>query len=378
MTHRVDILVVIEPAMGPPEAGSGAVRDRRPAESDPHADSRATEGGLDLRLPSEAIRLAAMIPPAQPAPDARVAVVGHVTWSADGSPVDLPALADALAAHSRERGALTVLCPDTDLGRELASLLAACLDTCALLGATDAVPHRSATDGDPLFTWVKPVFGGHLEQESTFAPGRIQVVSISPDVLQATLGGSAKLDLVTISPGQTARRGDGCRVRHLGFVPPDYRTVDLVHARRIVAAGAGAVDGPGDGALALVVELAELLEGSVGASRPVTDDRRLPKERLVGQTGKTVAPDLYLALGISGSPHHMAGVQGAERILTVNRDPVAPILALSDTAFVGDLREVLPELVALIKEWRDSVAAVDSADLGIARRVGAVDGGASA
>ena len=100
-------------------------------------------------------------------------------------------------------------------------------------------------------------------------------------------------------------------------------------------------------------ELADLLEGSVGATRPMTDDGRLPKERLIGQTGRTVAPELYLALGISGSPHHVAGVRGADRVLSVNRDVRAPIFQFSDVGYVADLETVLPALVRRISEWRD-------------------------
>ncbi len=78
----------------------------------------------------------------------------------------------------------------------------------------------------------------------------------------------------------------------------------------------------------------------------------LPKERLIGQTGKNVTPDLYIALGISGSPHHMAGVRKADRVLSVNRDVRAPIFQFSDIGYVADLELVLPGLVNKIKEWR--------------------------
>jgi electron transfer flavoprotein alpha subunit len=85
----------------------------------------------------------------------------------------------------------------------------------------------------------------------------------------------------------------------------------------------------------------------------VVDDGILPKERLIGQTGRTVAPELYLALGISGSPHHVAGVQGAEHIVAVNSDEYAPIVSFSDTSFVGRLEDVLPALVRQLKAVRD-------------------------
>jgi electron transfer flavoprotein alpha subunit len=112
-----------------------------------------------------------------------------------------------------------------------------------------------------------------------------------------------------------------------------------------------------EGLLEAARELADLLEGSVGATRPMVDEGRLPKERLIGQTGRTVAPDLYVALGISGSPHHVAGVRNAERVLSINRDVRAPIFQFSDVGYVADLQEVLPALVAKIKAWRDDPGA---------------------
>ena len=143
------------------------------------------------------------------------------------------------------------------------------------------------------------------------------------------------------------------RVRHLETRPPDARSVDLVHAKRIVTAGMGTAN---EKLLAAVAELADLLEGSVGATRPVVDEGRLPKERLIGQTGRTVAPELYVALGVSGSPHHVAGVRRADRVLSINRDVRAPIFQFSDVGFVADLEEVLPALIDKIKAWRDAPA----------------------
>jgi electron transfer flavoprotein alpha subunit len=111
-----------------------------------------------------------------------------------------------------------------------------------------------------------------------------------------------------------------------------------------------------DRLMAGVHELAELLQGSVGATRPVVDEGRLPKERLIGQTGRTVAPDLYVALGVSGSPHHVAGLRKAEKVVSINRDPRAPVFQFSDVGYVGDLEAVLPALIAKIKGWRDASA----------------------
>ncbi len=368
MTHHVDILVVLEP------------------EDHVGADGMLHEVGA--RLVAEGVRMAALTPLAEVAPDAGAPVVAAVTWTAADAPRssadpaaaaaagcageapadDLPAVAATLAAHAQRCNAHIVLCPDTDRGRELAPLIAAALGTCALLGVTDAVPAAPTDDGRARTSWVRPVLGGHLEQEVHFVTGAPQVIAVPPGLLPPSdEGDHIKVDVLTVAAPSAPRRG---RVRRLELRPPDYRTVDLVHARRIVAVGAGAAGDDDGGVLALVIRLAELLEGSVGATRPVTDDGRLPKERLIGQTGKTVAPELYLALGLSGSPHHMAGVQGAQRILAVNRDPSAPILAFSDAGYVGDLRAVLPELLGLIESLarRGAAAAGDAADPRRSRR----------
>jgi electron transfer flavoprotein alpha subunit len=208
--------------------------------------------------------------------------------------------------------------------------------------------------GAPL-TFVKPVYGGWLEEEVILADGFVPVVTLDlagmefPESAAGEAAALARAEVLSLPSDSVV--GSNPRVRHLETIAPDARSVDLTHAKRIVAAGMGTAS---DNLLAAVHELADLLEGSVGATRPMVDEGRLPKERLIGQTGRTVTPDLYLALGISGSPHHMAGVRKADRVLSINRDTRAPIFQFSDVGYVADLEEVLPALVAKIEEWRDA------------------------
>jgi electron transfer flavoprotein alpha subunit len=272
--------------------------------------------------------------------------VAALTWDL-ADEADVECLSRAAAGVLRDRGAVIALLADDDLGRQLAPVMALELGTAAVVGCAEVV----VSDAGVVF--VKPVQGGWLERELSFAAGCAQVATIQLDVAPAAsgepptdLGPAVPQWIATTSP---APDGAGLRVRRLDLEPPDPRTVDLVHARRIVGVGVG---GAGDDLLDAVAELAELLEGSVGATRPVVDDGRLPKERLIGQTGRTVAPELYLALGISGSPHHVAGVQGAEHIVTVNKDEHAPIVSFSDTSFVGRLEDVLPALVRQLRALR--------------------------
>jgi electron transfer flavoprotein alpha subunit len=273
-----------------------------------------------------------------------------VTWRA-GVEIDPEVVATLLAAFVERSKPVTVVMADTDVCRELAPLLAARLGSGAVVGCSDL----RVRGGAPVF--VKPVYGGWLEQEIEPIAGTVPVATLDltgVDEADSFADGLPIPEVLEIEgPAQGAPGAPQLRprVRHLETIPPDPRTVDLTHAKRIVAAGSGSSS---EDLLAAARELADLLAGSVGATRPVVDDGRLPKERLIGQTGKTVTPGLYLALGISGSPHHMAGVQNADRILSINRDVRAPIFRFSDVGYVADLEAVLPALVSKIKEWRDA------------------------
>jgi electron transfer flavoprotein alpha subunit len=128
-------------------------------------------------------------------------------------------------------------------------------------------------------------------------------------------------------------------------IPPDPQTVDVSEAEVMISAGLGC-DTKG---FAQVEELCRLLNASLGVTRPAYDLGYTDFERMVGQTGKTVAPRFYLALGISGSMHHLGGIKDSKKVVSVNLDSKAPIFANSDEGFVADLREVLPLLIERVK-----------------------------
>jgi electron transfer flavoprotein alpha subunit len=322
------LLVVVEPPVDGGDAAAAAAR---------------------LALAAEATRLAA-------------ALGGRprfVTWP-PGAQADFTSYAALVAEVARSADPVAVLVQDGDAGRQLAPLVAQGLGTGAVLSCSDARVGRrdlaapAGADSAEGLSFVKPVYGGWLEQEVVAADGYVPVATLdltglelpeaAADSAAAALAGA---EVIACAPEAFPR------VRHLETVAPDARSVDLVHAKRIVAAGMGAAN---ENLLAAVHELADLLEGSVGATRPMVDEGRLPKERLIGQTGRTVAPELYVALGISGSPHHVAGVRKADRVLSINRDVRAPIFQFSDVGYVADLDAVLPALVAKIKAWRDAPA----------------------
>ena len=280
-----------------------------------------------------------------------------ITWNAQAKS-SLEAIADGLAGAGASLRPRVILLADTDVGRQLAPMVAHRLGSGAVLGCGDVRSERRTACGasdsegavgrEESIAFVKLVYGGWLEQEVEVAGGFTAVVALALAGLEPPA--DSVLSSLPIPEMLETAPSLGARARHLELVPPDARSVDLVHAKRIVAAGSG---GASEKLLATVQELADLLEGSVGATRPVVDDGRLPKERLIGQTGRTVSPELYVALGISGSPHHVAGVRSANRILSINRDTRAPIFQFSDVGYVADLEDVLPALVQRIKEWRD-------------------------
>ena len=125
------------------------------------------------------------------------------------------------------------------------------------------------------------------------------------------------------------------------------QAVDLTQAERIVAVGRGV---KGQEHLPLVQELAKALDAEIAASRPICDSGWLPMDRQVGSSGQTVAPKLYLALGISGAIQHLVGMKGARTIVAINKDTDAPIFEVADYGIVGDLFEVVPALIAILGE----------------------------
>ena len=183
------------------------------------------------------------------------------------------------------------------------------------------------------------VFGGKLVTTSSFADGEWGIVTVRPNVVTAEEAATKG----TVENATPSGELELPLVKIVDSITEAAAALPIEEARIIVAGGRG-VGGP-DG-FALVRDIADALGGAVGATRAAVDAGWIPYDQQIGQTGKIVKPQLYLALGISGAIQHKVGMQTAGTIVAVNRDPDAPIAEFADLVVVGDLFEVGKALLA--------------------------------
>ena len=247
----------------------------------------------------------------------------------------------ALVAAAKASQAPVVLLPFDLVGKDLAGRVAFHLQAAVL---TEVVNFR--LKGSEV-RWIRPVYGGKALAEYRVLRPRL-VVALRPhsqepaSLNQDPRGEVESVDFEVAESQQVARV-----VEHIRSTLAGKRLED---ARVIVAGGRG-LGGPEP--FKQLQELAELLGGQVGASRAACDAGWVPPDRQVGQTGAIVAPDLYIAVGISGASQHLAGITGAKTVIAINKDPDAPIFKRANLGIVADYRTVIP---ALIEELRKVMA----------------------
>ena len=195
---------------------------------------------------------------------------------------------------------------------------------------------------------TRPAFGGNLMATIICPRFRPQMSTVRPGVMQMQAFDQAGADKVVIENVAPALTADDIHVQVLDIKKSAEKLVDLIGADVVVSVGRGISADPEKG-IKLAEELAEALGGVVGASRAVTDEGWLSADHQVGQTGKTVHPRIYVALGISGAIQHVAGMQDSENIIAINKNENAPIFDVATYGIVGDLYKVVPELIKEIK-----------------------------
>jgi electron transfer flavoprotein alpha subunit len=242
----------------------------------------------------------------------------------------------ALASLVGERSPDVLLLGNSSLGHDLAAWVAAQLD----LGlAADGTSVR-IENGTMVVT--RPVYAGKLLCDVHVTAGT-QVITLRSRAFPPAEGNGSTGQAEWVAPTATE---DQVATKIRSFESAGSE-VSLTDARIIVSGGRG-VGGP-DG-FAPVRELAEVLNAAVGASRATVDAGWIPYEHQVGQTGKTVSPDLYIASGISGAIQHQAGMRTSKVVVAINTDPEAPIFKLATYGLVGDLFKVLPALTAELRK----------------------------
>jgi electron transfer flavoprotein alpha subunit len=254
--------------------------------------------------------------------------------SADGY-LDPAERAGMVAELVGERAPGHIVVPATPDGKALAGALAARLQWGLLTNAVDL----AWTDGPVVHTVV---FRTDLRVRSAFT-GEHGIITVQPNVVRPEeLAAPGIVEVVDVAPPAVASAPAVRRVELVRRAAPP----SVEGARVVVSGGAGVGSAE---AWPIVGDLAAALGGSVGASRPPVDAGWVPISQQVGQTGKSVRPDLYVALGISGEIQHRVGMRTARTVIAVNLDPDAPIRSFSDLFVVGDLHQIVPELVASIR-----------------------------
>ena len=260
--------------------------------------------------------------------------------------VDNPVLKDftvsghgkAVAEVAKKINPAVVMCAATATGKDLTPAVAALLNA-GVAGDCTGVEVQDGKVGA-----VRPVFAGKTYESVQFKTD-IAVISIRPNVFQVGSVEQSK-EAPVEDAGVTVEAGD-VKESVKEVVATSSGMVELTEADVIVSGGRGM---KGSENFAIIEELAVTLNAAVGASRSAVDEGWRPHSDQVGQTGKTVSPQLYIACGISGAIQHLAGMRTSKCIVAVNKDPEAPIFQIADYGIVGDLFEIVPAMHEEIKK----------------------------
>ncbi|MEE8190489.1 MAG: electron transfer flavoprotein subunit alpha/FixB family protein [Candidatus Scalindua sediminis] len=232
-----------------------------------------------------------------------------------------------------------ILLGATSIGKDVAPRLAARLKTNLI---SECI---SLDTNDTLLTAVRPIYGGKTRATVTSNTPKYQIATLRQNIFKPSIENSSKTAI--LEKIDTEILPENLRVQIKEIIPPPKTAVNLTEARIIVSGGRG-MKAPEN--FKMLEELANILGGALGVSRPVVDAGWVGHEHHVGLTGKIVTPELYIACGISGAIQHQAGMSTSKCIVAINKDPDAPIFKIADYGIVGDLFTIVPLLTEELKK----------------------------
>jgi electron transfer flavoprotein alpha subunit len=236
---------------------------------------------------------------------------------------------DTICQMLKGKEPAVILIGDTPFGREFAPCLAVKLNAPV---QTDVV-GVDVSDGVSV---SKYMFQGRVMIDMELAKSEFYVVTVRQKVFKEGPQVTGDIEVISVKPPTTARRS------FVRYIEPEIGEVDLSTEDVLVTVGRGIGD---SSKMQLAEELATLLDGVTAGSRPIIDCGWLPKDRQVGSSGKTVNPKLYVGLGVSGASQHVMGMKESELIIAINKDPEAPIFAVAQYGVIGDIHQIVPELI---------------------------------
>ena len=241
-----------------------------------------------------------------------------------------------------------VLFGATSIGRDLAPRVSARVHT----GLTADCTKLEIAEDTKLLNMTRPAFGGNIMATIVCKNHRPQMATVRPGVMAALAADTARKGEVV--PFKVEFTPADMNIEIIEEVKETKKIVDVTEAKVLVSGGRG-IGSPDF--FEKLQELADVLGGVVSASRAAVDSGWIAKDRQVGQTGKTVRPDLYMACGISGAIQHVAGMESAEYIVAINTNDTAPIFDVADLGIVGDVKAIVPKLTEAIAKRKAEKAA---------------------
>ncbi len=228
----------------------------------------------------------------------------------------------------------------THIGRDLAPRVSRRIG----VGLTADCTELTIDPEEKILLQTRPAFGGNIMATIANRFSRPQMATVRPGVMEAVEKPANKGSVIQ---HKVEIKEEDIGTKILEVVMEDKKGTDICDARVLVAGGRGVGDSEG---FKVLHELASLLGGELAGTRIVVEEGLVPVENQVGQTGKSVRPELYIACGISGAIQHRAGMMNSRYIIAINKDPRAPIFQVADWSIVGDLNKVVPEMIAQLKE----------------------------